>query len=58
MATSCFAIGVLAPIASAYGNLVADHVAVHAVMTGVVLWFGMALGLERLAREALGDLRQ
>ena len=58
MATSCFAIGVLAPIATSFYNLMADHVPVHTIVVGVVLWFAAALGLHSHARRALQELKE
>jgi predicted tellurium resistance membrane protein TerC len=58
MATSCFAIGVLAPIATSFYNLTSDHVPVHTVVLGIVLWFAAATLMHRRARHALEELKE
>jgi predicted tellurium resistance membrane protein TerC len=58
MATSCFAIGVLAPIATSFYNLTADHVPVHTIVAGIVLWFGVAFWLHEQAKHALKGLKE
>ncbi len=57
MATSCFAIGVLAPIATAFYNLSVDHIPVHTVVLGVVLWMSAAILLHRQAVQVLEGLQ-
>lgn len=58
MATSCFAIGVLAPIATSFYNLTSDHVPVHTVVIGIVLWLGSAFWLHQQARHVLEELKE
>jgi predicted tellurium resistance membrane protein TerC len=58
MATSCFAIGVLAPIATSFYNLTSDHVPVHTVVLGIVLWMAAAVGLHRQAIRMLEGLKE
>jgi predicted tellurium resistance membrane protein TerC len=58
MATSCFAIGVLAPIATSFYNLISDHVPVHTVVLGIVLWMAAAIGLHQQATRALEGLKE
>jgi hypothetical protein len=58
MATSRFAIGVLAPIATSFYNLTSDHVPVHTVVIGIVLWFGAAWWLHQQATRVLEGLRE
>lgn len=58
VATTSFAVGVIAPVAGAFYSLAADHVPVHVVVIGVVLWSGTALFLHRQARRVLGGLRE
>jgi len=58
MTTSCFAIGVLAPVATSFYNLISDRVPVHTVVIGIVFWFGVALWLHRQATTVLESLKE
>jgi len=55
-ATSSFTIGVLAPMAAAFYNVGARTVAIHTVITGIVLWSCGAVILHIGARRVLGWL--
>ena len=57
MAASTFAVGVLAPIATSFYGFAADHVPVHTVIAGIVVWFGGALWLHRRAWGTLEELK-
>jgi predicted tellurium resistance membrane protein TerC len=57
-ATSCFGVGALAPLASAFYNLIADHVPVHTIVIGIVFWFGAAIFLHRQAARTLEGLKE
>jgi hypothetical protein len=56
-ATSCFALGVLAPTAAAFYNVASDHVPVHIAVIGIVLWFEIAYYLQTGAQACLKGLR-
>jgi hypothetical protein len=58
MATSCFALGVLAPIATSFYNLTFDHVPVHSIVLGIVLWMATAIGLHQQATRTLEGLKE
>jgi hypothetical protein len=58
MATSCFSIGVLGPIAASFYNITSDHIPVHTVVVGIVLCFGTAFWLHQRAWGILEGLKQ
>ena len=56
-ATSCFAVGVLAPVAASFYNVGQGAVPIRWIAVGVALWLSVALFLHYLARRHLGGLR-
>jgi multisubunit Na+/H+ antiporter MnhG subunit len=58
-ATSCFTIGVLAPMAAAFYNVKADNpVSIGLVVAGLVVWLFAAVVLHIAARRVLGELKE
>ncbi|ABC23501.1 hypothetical protein [Rhodospirillum rubrum] len=57
-ASSCFALGVLAPIAAVFYNAGGDvHVPLAVLVLGAILWIGAALALHLSARLVLKGLK-
>jgi VIT1/CCC1 family predicted Fe2+/Mn2+ transporter len=56
-ATSCFAIGVLTPIAAAFYGAAPASLPLRVVVVGVVSWFAAACVLHLAARWVLGGLK-
>ncbi len=57
-ATSCFAAGVLAPLAAAFYNLTADRIPLHTVVVGIIVYLSAAMWLHKKAIEVLGGLTE
>ena len=56
--TSCFTVGVLAPIAAAFYNVGSSAISLATIIIGVVIWFGAAVGVHLLARRILGGIEE
>ena len=58
VAMTCIAVGVIAPVAGSFYSTEADHIPIHVVVIGVVLWGSAGLFLHRQARRVLKGLRE
>ena len=56
-ATSCFTVGVLAPLAAAFYNVGLAVITLRPVAIGAAFWLGIALLLHYQARLMLGSLK-
>lgn len=56
-ATSCFTVGVLAPVAAAFYDFGPSHGAPRSVVLGAVLWITASVVLHLAGRRVLGWLK-
>jgi hypothetical protein len=56
-ATSCFTLGVLAPMAAAFYNVGPGAISFRSIVLGAAIWLCIALVLHYNARRQLGGLK-